>query len=236
MPANRALVARLPMTASRLVLDVGAGVGSLFRTLAAAAPGAHIVLSDRSEGMIARADPRAGRLVADADRLPIRGGVVDAAVMAFMMQYVGEPVRTFAEVRRVLRRGGHVGVLAWGQRRAARAELRWLAGLDDAGAPPDPVALATFYDLLDTTDKLAAALRNAGYVSVDVEPLPWSDQPDIDTFFERQVFLGASGRRFAAWDEPTRTAHLNRAREEFATLDSEDFRDDSEVLMGIARA
>lgn len=236
MPANRTLVERLPMQSAGLVLDIGAGVGSLYDTLIGAAPRSRIVLSDRAEGMIRHANPNADRIVADADRLPLRDGVVDVALMAFMLQYLDDPVRTFGEVRRVLRPDGSVGVLAWGRTTPSRAVQRWTAGMDDAGAPPDPITLQTYYEIADTTGKLHDALRAAGYASVAVESLEWSDRPDVDTFFERQVTLGVSGRRFSAWDEAPRAAYLERARAAFADLDADEFVDDSEVLIAIARA
>jgi ubiquinone/menaquinone biosynthesis C-methylase UbiE len=236
MPANRTMVERLPMKASRVVADIGAGVGSLHRTLVAAAPDARILLCDRAEGMIRRADRQADRIVADVDRLPLRDRTVDVALMAFMLQYVDDPVHTFAEVRRVLRAGGYLGVLAWGSTTPSRAVQRWMAGMDEAGAPPDPMTLQTYYAKADTIEKLTGISLSAGYTDVEVQQLAWADQPDVGTFFERQVALGVSGRRFAAWDEAARNAYLSRMRDEFATLDRSEFRDDSEVLMVIARA
>jgi malonyl-CoA O-methyltransferase len=233
LPASRQLVQLLRLRSSRAVLDVGAGVGSLHATLAAAAPAARILLTDRAAGMLARAPADADRIVADADHLPLRDGMIDVAVLAFMLQYLDDPTRTLREVRRVLRSGGHVGVLVWGITAESAAEHLWLAALDDAGAP-EGTKLATYNDAVDTPDKLRDILSAAGYAHIDVHFLPWSDQPDLDTFIHRQQVLGASGRRFAVWDAQHRTTFLARMRTQLALLEPDAFLNQSEVLAVIA--
>jgi hypothetical protein len=60
--------------------------------------------------------------------------------------------------------------------------------------------------------------------------VPWSDQPDLDTFVTRRRLLGVSGRRLAAWDEPHRAAFVARMRSRLGALDPDAFLDRSEVL------
>lgn len=235
LPAGRALVAQLPMAEARVVLDIGAGVGSLHATLASAAPHGRVLLVDRAEGMIARAPVAAGRLVADADHLPLRDGSVDAATLAFMLQYIDDPARTLREVRRVLRDGGAVGVLVWGQMTLSRADEVWLEALDAAGAPSlEP--LATYYDAADTVEKLHAVFDHAGYAAIEVGELPWSDHPDAELFVRRKQLLGSSSMRLAAWEPTAREHFLSTITREIARLDPAAFRDESQVLLGIGRA
>jgi ubiquinone/menaquinone biosynthesis C-methylase UbiE len=234
LPASRQVVQALPMSAAASVLDVGSGVGGLYPTLAAAAPQARIVLTDPADGMLRLASADAVRVQASADQLPFADDSFDVAVLAFMLQYMPDPRHTFAEVRRVLRPGGHVGVAAWGATADSPAEQRWTAELDAAGAPAAS-PITTYHDAADTTEKLWAILDDAGFVDVDVRVLPWSDHPDPETFVARMQVLGASGRRFAAWDSPDRGEFVSRMRRELADLPAEAFLDSSEVLGGIAR-
>ena len=235
LPASGQLVDRLPLANARSVLEVGAGVGALYPTLAAVAPQARIVLSDPAGGMLRLASPAADRAQACADQLPFRDGSFDAAILAFMLQYVPDARHTLREVRRVLRRGGHVGIAGWGTMAKSTAEQQWLTALDAAGAP-EANRLATYFEATDSTQKLCKILSGTGYLDVEVHVLPWSDQPDLDTFLLRQQLLGASGRRLAAWD-PTRCAEfVSCMRLQLATLPTEAFLDRSEVLAATARA
>jgi ubiquinone/menaquinone biosynthesis C-methylase UbiE len=235
LPASRQLVECLSLANARSVLEVGAGVGALYPTLAAVAPQARIVLSDPSGGMLRLATSAAARTQASADQLPFRDGSFDAAILAFMLQYVPDPQHTLREVRRVLRSEGHVGIAGWGTMAESTAEQQWLAALDAAGAP-QANPLATNYEATDSTQKLREILSGAGYRHVEVHVLPWLDQPDLETFLHRQQLLGASGRRLAAWDPTRRAEFVSRMRLQLATLPAEAFLDGSEVLAATARA
>ena len=235
VPASRQIVESLPMATAAAVLDVGSGVGGLHPTLAAAAPQARIVLTDPAGGMLRLASPDAVRVQATADQLPFADDSFDVAVLAFMLQYMPDPRHTLAEVRRVLRPGGQVGVAAWGATADSAAEETWTAALDAAGAPA-AFPITTYHDLADSTEKLGAILDDAGFVDVEVRVLPWSDHPDLETFLARMQVLGASGRRFAAWDSPDRAAFVERMRNELADLPAEAFLDTSEVLGATARS
>jgi ubiquinone/menaquinone biosynthesis C-methylase UbiE len=234
LPASHQLVDSLPMATARSVLDVGAGVGGLYPTLAGAAPEARIVLTDPAGGMLRLASRDAVRIQATADQLPFAEGSFDVAVLAFMMQYLPDPRHTLGEVRRVLRPGGHVGVAGWGTTAESDAEQIWMSGLNAAGAPP-AAPFTTFYDTTDTAQKLADVLGDAGYREIEVRALPWSDQPDPEVFVRRQQALGASGRRLAAWDPARRAEFVAHMRSELAMLPAEAFLDRSEVLAATAR-
>lgn len=233
MPANRALLAELPLARARAVLDIGSGVGSLHPAFVAAAPAARVVLTDRSAGMIALAPATADRVVCDADRLPFRAETFDVATMAFMLQYVDDPVRTMREVARVLRPGGGVGVLVWGDVVVSYAGQLWLDALDDAGAAPAP-PLATYYEALSTPDRLRAAAAGAGLEQARVWDVPWVDHPDVETFVRRQQLIGTSGRRFATLAADEQQDFLASLRPRLAALPTSAFRDTSQVLALVA--
>jgi ubiquinone/menaquinone biosynthesis C-methylase UbiE len=234
VPASRQIVESLPMATADSVLDVGSGVGGLYPTLSGAAPQAQIVLTDPAGGMLRLASADAVRVQATADQLPFADDSFDVALLAFMLQYMPDPRHTLAEVRRVLRPGGHVGVAAWGAVADTVAEERWMAGLDAAGAPA-ATSLGSYSDLSNTPDKLRAILEEAGFVDADVRMVPWSDHPDLDTFVARMQVMSTSGRRFGAWHSPAREEFVAAMRQELGALPSEAFLDTSEVLGATAR-
>jgi len=233
LPASSQLIDSLPMAPARQVLDVGAGVGGLYPTLAAAAPHARIVLTDPAGGMLRLAPTDAGRVQGTADQLPFRDGSFDVAVMSFMLQYVPDVRHTMREVRRVLRPGGQVGVVCWGATAESAAAQLWTASLDAEGAPPAP-QLATYYEATESISKLREVLTDAGYREIEVRALPWSDQPDLETFVQREQLLGAPGRRLALWDPKRRTEFVARMRLELSALPAQAFLDQSEVLAATA--
>jgi ubiquinone/menaquinone biosynthesis C-methylase UbiE len=234
LPASRQLVDSLPLAPARSVLEVGAGVGALYPTLAEAAPRARIVLTDPAGGMLRLAPTAAARAQVAADQLPFRDGSFDVAVAAFMIQYVPDARHTLREVRRVLQPGGHVGIVGWGTTAESIAEQQWMARLDAAGAPP-ATRLATHYEATDSAQKLREILSSAGYLDVEVRSLSWSDQPNLETFLHRKQLLGASGRRLAAWNPTRRAEFVSRMKLELAELPAPAFLDRSEVLAVTAR-
>jgi ubiquinone/menaquinone biosynthesis C-methylase UbiE len=115
----RWLLEELPLAETRRVLDLGCGVGALLPHLDRVAPRARIVGLDRTEAMVALGPRDFPLLVGDAAELPFAAGSFDAVVMAFMLFHLPRPTAGLAEAWRVLRPGGSVGLLTWGQ--SARA-------------------------------------------------------------------------------------------------------------------
>jgi ubiquinone/menaquinone biosynthesis C-methylase UbiE len=106
-----------------LVLDVGCGVG-MTATYLAKTIGCHVTGIDLREGMIARSNERAERegvtdivsfRVADATALPFDDGAFDVVMCESVLALVEDQARVLAEMHRVLKPGGRVGVTeaAW---------------------------------------------------------------------------------------------------------------------------
>lgn len=123
----RAAVDWLLGTAPRRVLDLGAGTGKLSRELVGA--GHEVVAVEPSEGMRAAmraALPGVRLLAGSAEDVPLPDADVDA-VVAGQAYHWFDPSRAHAEMARVLRPDGVVGLL-WNLRDEAVA---WVAALTD---------------------------------------------------------------------------------------------------------
>lgn len=118
-----------------LVLDAGGGTGST-TLLAARAAGANgrVVLLDLSTGMLAVARDRVmkaglgGRVrieVGDIMQLPFRTGEFDVVLSTYSMCPLGDPADGAAELYRVLKPGGRLGVAHSAE--PSRGVIGWLS-------------------------------------------------------------------------------------------------------------
>jgi SAM-dependent methyltransferase len=140
-PVGRRLLDALPFDRASRILDVGTGTGALIPDIRERAPRARIVGVDRSFGMLARA-ARTGVDLAmmDAARLGLRTDAFDVAVMAFVLFHIPEPLTALAELRRVLRRRGVLGIVTWAEETSPRAGEVWEEELAACGAcDPSPM-------------------------------------------------------------------------------------------------
>jgi SAM-dependent methyltransferase len=110
----------LRMTEGHSVLDVGCGVGYDSRLFAErVGPGGRVVGVDLSEIMLAEAIRRTDGLglpvsyaIGDANRLDFPDGTFDSCRCERVLEYVPDVDRAIAEMIRVTRPGGRVGVFA----------------------------------------------------------------------------------------------------------------------------
>lgn len=108
------------------VLDVGCGPGSITLGFAEAVGTGEVVGIDFQPSQVANAQALSAARgvlnarfeVADVNRLPFADGSFDAVFAHSVLGHLREPVKALAEIRRVLRPGGIVGVrdLDWGGR------------------------------------------------------------------------------------------------------------------------
>lgn len=236
-PLLRALGARLldglPLDEARRVLDLGAGVGFLLPEIRARAPQALVVGADRAPGMIALAPREYPRLVADASRLGLSDGAFDAVSMAFMLFHLPDPATGLAEVRRVLRPGGALGVSTWGQDGSFEAFDVWIEELDRHQAEADNPVPAN-HDVMDTEAKLAGLLGDAGFEVEATATVPVEERAELEEFVTRRLRLGHPKRRLDALDPEIRAACIASARARLERLDPEAFVDRTPAVMAWA--
>jgi SAM-dependent methyltransferase len=208
---------------AEIVLDVGAGAGTLLDDLAGAFPAARIVGVDRSRGMLSLAPARFARAQVDARQLPIASRSVDRVFMVFMLFHLDDPLQGLIEARRVLRAGGRLGILTWGGELESTATRIWNECLDQHGAMPADPATDARHDALDGPEKLAALLNRAGLAT----PRAWADELvatiEAEHLVRIKTGIGSSKVRFDSMPPEAATACVVETRGRFEDLAPEDF-------------
>lgn len=119
LPAARSLVDACAISAGQEVLDVAAGTGNV--AVLAAEEGADVTACDISPGQVelGRARTAAEGVevdweVADAEDLPYDDDRFDCSASVFGMMFAPRPEVAAAEMFRVVKPGGTIGIAAWG--------------------------------------------------------------------------------------------------------------------------
>jgi len=118
--AGARLVELLGVSSTTRVLDVGTGIGAAL--IPAAQRGANVIGIDLAEGMLARAEKIAQeKSIAncvlrkmDAEQLKFPDASFDFVTCGFALFLCPSMDAALREMRRVLKRGGRVGVTVWG--------------------------------------------------------------------------------------------------------------------------
>ncbi|MFF4428586.1 class I SAM-dependent methyltransferase [Streptomyces sp. NPDC001513] len=194
------------------VLDVGTGPG----TVAAAATdrGAAVTAVDSSAAMaeLARAAaPRARTLVAALPRLPFRDACFDAAVGNFVLGHAGPTRAVVAELRRVVRPGGRVGLTGWADVPAAGQTLLGRA-LRAAGAPfvPTDRLRPPWSGYPGDTAGMARLLSSTGLRQAVCRTVAWDHRVGAGAWSEGLERLLGTGLLTAAAADPAAVTRIVR--------------------------
>ena len=161
--AHGALLARLDVKPGERVLDVACGTGTLARELARiVGTDGEVVAVDLSQAMIDVAASRPGTPAVryrrmDAQALDFPSGSFDVVTCCFGLMYLPDPERALAQMRRVLRPGGRLGLAVWGE----RARCAWAPVFPIVDAEVASEVCPLFFRL-GGGDALASACRAAG--------------------------------------------------------------------------
>ena len=171
---RRATVAAVVTPGDR-VLDACCGTGDL--ALAALRAGGQVTGLDFSERMLDRARQKSTAVewvLGDVVALPFAGAGFDAATVGFGVRNLQDLERGLAELRRVLRPGGRLGVLEITRPRGVLAPFYrlWFDGLVPLLGKLLPGGSAYTYlpasvRRFPGPEELAALLRSAGFSDVD---------------------------------------------------------------------
>lgn len=181
---------------ARTWLDVGCGTGTLTKAILESQKPAAIIAVDSSSRFITYAQqqivhPAVRFRVGLAQSLDLASNAVDAVVSGLMLNFVPAPGRAVAEMRRVAKPGGRIGIFLWDY----AAGMQMLRYFWDAAVALDHDARAFDEGLrfpLCQADPLLALVREAGLRQVELIPI------DVTTHFQNfddywLPFLGETG-------------------------------------------
>ena len=188
---RRALVEAIGARPGQRVLDVATGTGMV--AFALAARGCEVVGLDQSEQMLAAARAkldarpelrdRVRFVVGEAERLPFGDAEFDALTFTYLLRYVDDRPATMAELARVVKPGGRIGMVEFGV----------------PGVPPLRGLWQAYTGLgLPLVGRLAspAWLEVGRFLGPSVERL-YRDEPDLVALWQRAGIEHVTERRMS---------------------------------------
>jgi SAM-dependent methyltransferase len=187
------LVAHLDAGNARALLDVGAGSGLVALAAQDTAPaGALVVGVDPSLEMLRTARSRGLRCatVARLPNLPFAAASFDRVMAGFVVSHLPSYESGLAEMARVLRPGGRLGITAWGANEYPPRDF-W-DSLVEARIGKDRMEEATraaipWEDWLSDPDHVRAALTGAGLAGVEVDRVEYEVQMTLAEFLSTRA-------------------------------------------------
>jgi SAM-dependent methyltransferase len=173
------------------VLDIASGTGEPLRAVARlVGPAGHVTAADLGAGMLSVAEESAREAglhnitfrQADAHALPFAGNSFDRVTCRFGVMYFADAPHAFSEIYRVLKPGGRVAFIAWGQLQDNPFMLCSLGPLfKRVQVPPPPPGAPTPFKY-GAPGSLSSDLEGAGFKRVEEETrqmaFPWPGTPD----------------------------------------------------------
>jgi ubiquinone/menaquinone biosynthesis C-methylase UbiE len=187
------------VAAGSRVLDVAAGNGNA--SLAAARRGADVIATDYVGALLDGAAARAaaeGRHLdcreADAEHLPFDDDAFDVALSTFGVMFTPDQAQAAAELQRVVRPGGRIGLANWTPDGFIGQMFRTVGG----HVPPPPGVPSPL--LWGTTERLAE-LVPAATVAATPRHFVFRYRSPSDWLTTFRTFYGPTLRAFAALDD-----------------------------------
>jgi ubiquinone/menaquinone biosynthesis C-methylase UbiE len=213
-PLSRALVVAAEITSGQAILDVGGGSGEPSFTIApVVGDSGSVAYTDPAAGMVKAAQEEGGRREmrniqfhqCAAEQLPFSDASFDAAVSRLSSMFFSEPLLALREIMRVVKTGGRVAFLVWGERELNPFFSVVSETLDRfVPAEPEGEDAPTAFRFA-RPGKLAGLLQQAGATAVKEEPLSfpivapisverfWELRTEMsDTFRKKLATLGAN--------------------------------------------
>jgi ubiquinone/menaquinone biosynthesis C-methylase UbiE len=220
-----------------VLLDVGAGIGTLAMDALERWPHAEVIASDAAAGMLEHARERAlGRgidlerrlsfVVGPAEELPLGNGAVDAAISSFVLQLVPDRLAALAEIRRVVRPGGMFAYVTWLDREA-REPFRAADEFDEAVydlevEEPEEAEEGIAGDV-PSAGEAAQELEQAGFVGVAAHEETLVYEWTMEGYLDYKLGYDELALLSVLDEQQQRQLELN-ARERLSKLKPADFR------------
>jgi SAM-dependent methyltransferase len=177
-PVSEVLFARAEVAAGERVLDIGCGCGATTLEIARrVGPAGHVLGLDLSAPMLERARERTPPgapvtfIAADATVYPFEPGRADLLFSRFGVMFFAEPARSFANMRKGLRRGGRVAFACWREPRQnpwlmlpLQEAIKFAPRLPELG-PEDPGPFA-----FASEERVGRVLSEAGFAAIALHP------------------------------------------------------------------
>lgn len=176
-------------------LDVGCGSGALSAAILEKYNPTALLAVDQSESFVKAAQKRLGRRavfrVGNALSLPLDGSSINITVSGLVLNFIMEPEKALAEMRRVTRAGGTVAVYVWDY----AGKMDFLRHFWDAAVELKPAA-SSLHESRRFADSNADELRNlfekAGFVNIETSSITIATNfQDFDDYWK--PFLGGQG-------------------------------------------
>lgn len=176
-------------------LDVGCGSGALSEAIIKNHEPAALTAVDQSEGFIKTIRERLGDKAVcktgNASALPLGNSSVDITVSGLVLNFIPEPEKALAEMKRVTASGGRVAVYVWDY----AGKMEFLNYFWDTAVKLDPNA-ADLHEgkrFPDSYEKILRGLfENAGFAESDFTAIEIATRfRDFDDFWN--PFLGGQG-------------------------------------------
>ena len=176
-------------------LDIGCGSGVLSEAVINKHKPARVTAIDQSEGFVNTAQKRLGShadcRVGDALSLPLEDSSVNATVSGLVLNFIPEPEKALAEMRRVTTTGGTVAVYVWDY----AGKMEFLKHFWDAAVELNPKAASLHESTrfpASNTDSLKNLFDCSGFVDTVTAPIEIKTHfRDFDDYWN--PFLGGQG-------------------------------------------
>jgi SAM-dependent methyltransferase len=222
----------VPVEPADRVLDIGCGTGQSSRTVAKLAERGSVHGVDLSGPMLARA--RAAAAAAEVGNVTFTQADVqvfdfdddsfDLAISSFGAMFFDDPVQAFGNIRRALRPGGRLALLAW----RPLAANEWLVAIRTALAvgrplPEPPASTPGPFGLADPAHT-RTVLEAAGFGDVQINPLDASMTLGRDRDAAYEFLSGMGITRGLTHDQDSESRHqaLDALRATLAAHDTGD--------------
>ena len=175
------------------LLDVGCGSG-IFSDMAYG-KGAEVSGIDASDKLIEQAklrNPNISFLIGEMEELPFEDELFDVVCGFNSFQYAANTQNALTESKRVLKTGGKLVAMIWGNKEDCEATT-YLKAVGSLLPPPPPGAPGPF--ALTENRLLESVLENIGFKIINDEDVPsiW-DYPDMETALRGLLAVGPAAK------------------------------------------